>query len=120
MSSWKVCQQARKTALTGDNTVVVTFDQKNLAFVIDDTVAPVSVPIANQPDLIVEFLSTQKDASAMLLGGISVETQTLPFVEFYTDGTSSPFKVQFRNKVGAHILSIDPWTCAPVLTAPKP
>jgi prepilin-type N-terminal cleavage/methylation domain-containing protein len=117
---WKVTQQARKTALTGTNDVVVTFDPKNIAFVIDDTVTPVTVPIPNNPDLVVDFLSTQKGTSAVLVGGVAMETQTIPFVMFYTDGTCSPFKVQFRNKVGAHVLGIDPWTCAQVLTPPPP
>jgi general secretion pathway protein H len=117
---WKVCQQARKTALTGTNDVVVTFDPKQIAFVIDDTVTPVTMPIANSPDLVVDFLSTQKGTSAILLAGVAVETQTLPYVTFYTDGTCSPFKVQFRNKQGAHILAIDPWTCAQVLTPIDP
>jgi general secretion pathway protein H len=117
---WKVSQLARKAALTGTNDVVVTFDKKAIAFVIDDTVSPVTVPIANQPDIAVDFISTQKSQSEILLAGVAVETQTLPYVTFYTDGTCSPFKVQFRNKAGAHVLAIDPWTCAPVLPAQDP
>ena len=100
---WKVAQQARKTALS-----------------VDDTVTPQSVPLNGPPDLAVDFLSTQKDASLSLVGGVAIQTATLPFVTFYTDGTCSPFKVQFRSKAGAHVLAIDPWTCAPVLVPPDP
>jgi general secretion pathway protein H len=37
-------------------------------------------------------------------------------VIFYPDGTCSPFRIQFRSTSDAHVLSIDPWTCAQTLT----
>jgi general secretion pathway protein H len=37
-------------------------------------------------------------------------------VTFYNDGTCTPFRAQVRTYAGAHMLSVDPWTCAPVLT----
>ena len=117
---WKVAQQARKTALSGTHDVTVSFDAKAGALSVDDTVTPQSVPLNGPPDLAVDFLSTQKDASLSLVGGVAIQTATLPFVTFYTDGTCSPFKVQFRSKAGAHVLAIDPWTCAPVLVPPDP
>jgi hypothetical protein len=40
----------------------------------------------------------------------------MPSVTFYDDGTCTPFRVQLRTNAGAHMLTIDPWTCAPVLT----
>jgi prepilin-type N-terminal cleavage/methylation domain-containing protein len=113
---WAACQTARKTALMGNHDVLVSFDPKQTAFVLDDGVNPPQpVPLPNMPDMTVNFVSAQKGGSTELVGGDLISTQTIPNVTFYTDGTCSPFKVQFRNKVGAHILEIDPWTCAPVL-----
>ena len=54
----------------------------------------------------------------MLADGGLVETQPRVSVTFYEDGTCTPFRVQLRTRDGAHLLSIDPWTCAPVLTKP--
>jgi general secretion pathway protein H len=52
----------------------------------------------------------------VLIGGTVVETEPLAAVTFYNDGTCTPFRVQLRANGAAHILSIDPWTCAPVLS----
>ena len=61
----------------------------------------------------VERCARQQD---VLVGGQLVETQTLPSVTFYGDGTCSPFRAQLRNKgVDPRVLEIDPWTCAQVL-----
>lgn len=71
----------------------------------------------DQPgDLEVDFLVGQSTGAAMLIAGQVVETQTLPYVTFYGDGTCSQFRVQIRRGGPANILTIDPWTCAPILT----
>jgi general secretion pathway protein H len=73
-------------------------------------------PFEKMGDVLCEFLTTQKDASAILIGGALVETQTIPHVTFYGDGTCTPFRVQFRIGSGTpHTLAIDPWTCAQML-----
>jgi general secretion pathway protein H len=54
----------------------------------------------------------------VVLAGQVVDTESLPSVTFYGDGTCTAFRVQVRVGVDSHILSIDPWTCAPVLTPP--
>ncbi|MFZ1056073.1 MAG: hypothetical protein WAN79_10410, partial [Opitutaceae bacterium] len=54
-------------------------------------------------------------SSSILIGGIVVETEPLTSVTFYDDGTCTPFRAQIRTNGGAHLLSIDPWTCAPIL-----
>lgn len=72
-------------------------------------------PFEKMGDVLCEFLTTQKGASAILIGGELVETQTITHVTFYGDGTCTPFRVQFRIGASAHTLAIDPWTCAQML-----
>ena len=72
-------------------------------------------PFEKMGQVACEFLTTQKGASAILVGGELIETQTIPYVTFYGDGTCSPFRVQFRIGTSAHTLAIDPWTCAQML-----
>jgi general secretion pathway protein H len=78
-------------------------------------------PFAADDDVKLDFLSTQKSRTAILVGGQLIETQILPTVTFYADGTCTPFRVQIRTERGvAQTLAIDPWTCAPVLAATEP
>ena len=73
-------------------------------------------------DVSVQFLQARKGGSLILIAGQVVETQEMPRVKFYPDGTCSAFRVQFRTGATAWQLAIDPWTCAPVLekTEDKP
>lgn len=115
---WQVTQEARKTALQSSRDIRLSFDPKAKAFLLDDGLAPRTFPVASTStaDLMIDFLSTQKSGGTILLGGTVVETQPLPTgVTFYADGTCTPFRVQVRANGGAHILAIDPWTCAAVL-----
>lgn len=72
-------------------------------------------PFEDMGDVLCEFLSTQKGTSAILVGGQVVETQTIPWVRFFGDGTCIPFRVQFRIGGLTHTQAIDPWTCAQML-----
>lgn len=113
---WKACAQARKEALQGGRTVVLTFDPKQHAFVVNDAGNLTTIAVTASDDLVIDFHPPASEASAsILIGGTLVETQPLLSVDFYNDGTCTPFRVQLREKGGAHLLSIDPWTCAPVL-----
>jgi general secretion pathway protein H len=68
-------------------------------------------------DVICEFLTTQRGAQSIMVGGELIETQTIPHMTFYGDGTCTPVRIQMRrNTGGAHTLNIDPWTCAQMLT----
>lgn len=122
---WKVVQEARKIALENSREVHLRFEAKEKSFVIEsESGATRSFPlsVAFGSDLTVDFLSTQKNGgSAMLLGGVVVETQPLVGgVTFYDDGTCTPFRVQIRGNGGAHVLEIDPWTGAAILAAKDP
>jgi general secretion pathway protein H len=117
---WQAVGQARKTALQGGGEVKVSFDEDQKAFVVDNGVAPKTVPVPGAPkDLGVDFIAAQTNgADLVLIGGTLVDSQPMPFVSFYPDGTCSPFRVQIRTTGGAHVLAVDPWTCAAMLKAP--
>ncbi len=116
---WQACRAARKAALETGHDETLSFDPKTKAFSVSDGTASKGFAIRlASDDLAVDFLTTQGGSSAMLLGGTLVQTQTIPSVAFYGDGTCVPFQVQFRSKGAAHVQSIDPWTCAQVLTPP--
>ena len=122
---WKAVQEARKTALKSGNEIRLTFiddKDKGKAFIVSDGTTPKVFPLAaaTASDLTVSFLTTQKGASAVLVAGQMVETQTVSAVVFYGDGTCTAFRAQFQRGGATHLLSIDPWTCAPVLTPPDP
>jgi prepilin-type N-terminal cleavage/methylation domain-containing protein len=112
---WKAVQQSRTAALTVEREVRLSFDAKTMAFVFDDGAAAQSLPVPLVRELTVDFLSSQPGQSSILVGGELVDTQTLPAVTFYPDGTCTAFRLQIRAGGAAHVLNIDPWTCAPVL-----
>ena len=135
---WKSVQEARKAALKSGHEVRLKFEKEKKHFVLLDGLAPATLaadgftreetPLKTFPisaaaarDLAIEFLGGgAKGGSVILVGGVMLETQTLPFVTFYSDGTCTAFRAQFSRPGGASILSIDPWTCAPVLTPVDP
>jgi prepilin-type N-terminal cleavage/methylation domain-containing protein len=116
---WQACQAARKAALESGRDESLSFDPKTKAFSLSDGTVVKTFPVPAAPDdLVVDFFTTQSGPSFMLLGGTLVQTHPIPSVAFYNDGTCVPFQVQFRARGAAHVQSIDPWTCAPVLTPP--
>lgn len=134
---WKAVQEARKTALKNEKEVRLRFDDRAKQFVLIDALAapavaadgftktevplktfPLPQPHAN--DLTVDFLSASKGGNLIMVAGVVLETQPIQFVTFYPDGTCTAFRAQFARPGGAHLLSVDPWTCAPVLATPDP
>jgi prepilin-type N-terminal cleavage/methylation domain-containing protein len=129
---WQAVQEARKTALKNAREVRLKYDGEAGAFVIVDGRAPATlaadgftleevplrrleVPERDDTELRVDFLGTAKGGNMILVGGVLLEAQPIPFVTFFGDGTCTPFRVQFARSGSANTLSIDPWTCAPVL-----
>lgn len=135
---WKAVQEARKAALKSEHEIRLKFDRDKKHFYLVDGLAPsvladdgftrVEPPIKVFPiaaettrDLTVDFLAAStKGGSAMLIGGVLLESRTIPHVAFYSDGTCMAFRAQFARGGSSSILAIDPWTCAPVLTAADP
>jgi general secretion pathway protein H len=116
---WKAASQARRTALKEGTEVMLSFDDEKKAFVVDDGGGQSTLPVpAATKDFGVDFIAAQSNGGDMMLvGGSLVDSQPMSSVTFYGDGTCSPFRVQIRATGGAHILDIDPWTCAPMLKA---
>lgn len=113
---WEAATEARKSALKHERDARLSFDDKNKQFVLND--GEKTWPVPNSRDLTIDFLQVQSDhRSSILLAGDIVDTNTIPFVTFYADGTCSPFRVQIRKNGAPQIIEIDPWTCAPVLPA---
>lgn len=120
---WKAVLETRKSALLSGRDVRLSYEGKDAdrAFVANlPAGGETRFALDQTGELQVNFVSTQKSTSAILIGGELIETQTIPFVTFYGDGTCSPFRLQIRTGGAARTLEIDPWTCAPVLrTAEK-
>ena len=113
---WKVCASARKEALEEQKSVILTYDPKGRDFLLSDGGKPLAVPVTGPDDMVIDFHPAQSDSSSsILIGGTLVETEPLTSATFYSDGTCTPFRAQIRTGGGAHLLTIDPWTCAPVL-----
>ncbi len=114
---WQASREARKAALKSEHEERLSFDGKEKNFVVTDGVATQKFPVPPARDLEIDFLPGQQGKSSVLIGGQLVDTRILPSVSFYADGTCLPFRVQFRSGGPARILSIDPWTCAPVISS---
>jgi len=113
---WDACAAARKEALEEQKSVIVTYDTRTRAFILNDGAGQKKVAVAGPEDLVIDFHPAESNSSSsILIGGIVVETEPLTSVTFYDDGTCTPFRAQIRTNAGAHLLSIDPWTCAPIL-----
>jgi len=113
---WQACRSAERLATLGEREVSLGFDPKERKLVWSDgreTGEAAFDPAGGE--ISVQFLQAQAGGSLILIAGQVVETQEVPRVTFYPDGTCSAFRVQFRNGDKTWQLSIDPWTCAPVL-----
>lgn len=115
----KAVNECRKLAVEGNQQVTLTFDSKEKIFKSSAPAGGSTFPVNGANDLTIEFLAGQKGGGAMLIAGELVETQTVPKVIFYPDGTCSPFRVQLQEGGNVRVIAIDPWTCAPVLESDK-
>ena len=116
---WEATRTARRTALTTEVQVRFSYDPKEKAFVLEAPERVQKFAVPETRDLTIELLHAQSTGGSILIGGQLVDTQILPSVSFYPDGTCTPFRVQFRTTGPARILAIDPWTCSPILTEAK-
>ncbi len=113
---WDASRHARRTALTTDREVRLSFDEKEKTFLVDDGAGVKSFPLVDPPrELAIDFLPGQTRGRSFLIGGQLVESDPVKSVTYYPDGTCAPFRVQFHATGPARIIAIDPWTCAPVL-----
>jgi len=120
---WKTVVDVRKSALLENRDIRLSFDPRTKEFVAGTGDQARRFPFSPPDATDVDFLApaSASGSASILIAGQLVETQTIPFVTFYGDGTCSPFRVQLKKGggVSATILEIDPWTCAAILK-PKP
>ncbi len=116
---WKTVGEVRKSALLENRDIRLRFDPKSKEFVAGTGEQERRFPFLPREPADVDFLApaSASGSASILIAGQLVETQTLPFVTFYGDGTCAPFRVQIQRKTTASILEIDPWTCAAILKA---
>jgi len=116
---WKTVGEVRKSALLDNRDIRLSFDAKTKEFVAGAGDQARRFPFSPRDETAVDFLApaSASGSASILIAGQLVETQTLPYVTFYGDGTCAPFRVQLKSKNFASLLEIDPWTCAPILKA---
>jgi prepilin-type N-terminal cleavage/methylation domain-containing protein len=113
---WQACRSAQKLASLSEHEVSLGFDAREKKLVWGNEQETDSAAFdAAGGEVSVQFLQSLKGGNLILIAGQAVETQELPRVMFYPDGTCTAFRVQFRVGANAWQLAIDPWTCAPVL-----
>ena len=113
---WGAVGEARKFALLNQTEVRLSFYSEEKAFVASTDRGEKSFPIPFEGELQLNFLGMRKGESSILVGGRLIETSPLDWVNFYDDGTCTPFRAQLILPGETPIvLEIDPWTCAEVL-----
>ena len=111
---WQAVNEARQLALRSDRPVGLHYDEKTRQILWEQDGQVQSLP---WPGRSLEFLPMQ-ETSTVLLGGTLMETGRLAQVRFYPDGACDPCRVQLVEADGRHVtLNLDPWTCAPMLSA---
>lgn len=115
---WQAVTSARQLALEGNQTVTFRYDKEKRT--LGWGVAPEGGRALAFPGQLIEFLPVTEQGS-VLIGGQLAETGALGRIRFYADGGCDAFRAQLTDpKGGRTILSIDPWTCAPMLAATPP
>jgi hypothetical protein len=116
---WAAVEASRHDALLNHRDLRLSFDPKTHQFVANAPTEEMRYPFLPKETAEVDFLGPQAPggSSSVLIGGQLEETQTIPAVMFYHDGTCSAFRVQFKSRNGVRVFAIDPWTCAPMLSA---
>ena len=117
---WQACRSAQKLASLSERDTTLRFDAKEKKLVWSNGQETDSAAFdASRGDVSVQFVQAAAGGSLILIAGHVVETQEVPRVLFYPDGTCMAFRVQFRAGATSWQIGIDPWTCAPVLEKAK-
>jgi prepilin-type N-terminal cleavage/methylation domain-containing protein len=119
----KAIAESRRLAVQDNCEVSLAFNKDNRVFTLTSYqsgtgVAAATFPVAAEGDFGLDFLVARK-GNSVLIGGVLVETATVPAVSFYADGTCTAFRVQLTGVENPEVIAIDPWTCAPVLDKDK-
>lgn len=109
---WDAVNLAREQALTTDRIVTLRVDDNEKLLIWGDGTNARQQKLPAGVGL--KFLQPRQ-GSAILLGGMLLETEELSLVRFYPDGTCDRFRAQIiRGKTAPQIIAVDPWTCAPM------
>ena len=114
-----VVNAVRERALTTNRTVFLRVDAEQRVLTWSDEAGEETktLPEGTKLNLLGVLEGT---GHSILLGGVLVDTQVVPLVRFYPDGTCDRFRVQIMQGTSAPlVMAFDPWTCAPVLAPPK-
>lgn len=120
---WGATRDARLHALVDREAQVVRFDPKAAAFVVQAASGRTShVAIARDnwaPDtkLDVAFQKRLPASQFSLVQGQLVELREIAQVQFFPDGTCTPFVLSLKVGATERSIEIDPWTGAQLLAA---
>lgn len=120
---WSAVQEARKMALKSERDVSLRFandKDKGKIFIVSNGESTKELPVPAAGDLEFTFHSQQKGGNLIMVAGTVIETAKIESVTFYADGTCSAFRAQIFRNGSAQMITVDPWTCAPVLTPTDP
>ncbi len=113
---WYAVNEARKFALQYEVDLTLSFDNEEQVFIAATDLGTREVPLPSAEPFTLEFLGVTKGEQTILIGGRLTEVNLLASVEFFRDGTCSPFRARLEEEGEQPvILEIDPWTCAPIL-----
>ncbi len=115
----KAIGDARRLAVESDGEVALAYSKDTRVFTLTSYKGGVgavaaTIPVVTEGEFGLDFLVARK-GNSVLIGGVLVETSTVPSVSFYPDGTCTAFRAQITGLENPEVIAIDPWTCAPIL-----
>jgi prepilin-type N-terminal cleavage/methylation domain-containing protein len=119
---WQAVREARTQALLGRSPRSLRFDEKNATFVVEDVgqAGARMFPIDREnwaPDTPLEIRLQKRipPSQFTLVQGDLIEMRDIPAVQFFPDGTCTPFAVALKVGSDQRTIEIDPWTGAQLL-----
>lgn len=110
---WDAITAAREQALTTNRTVWLRFEPKQRWLIWGDEAGEHHRELPAGAGL---QLLLPQEGNLILVGGALIDTLEVPSVRFYPDGTCDRFRVQLRQGTNPpQVMTVDPWTCAPLL-----
>lgn len=117
---WEAARTARTDALLKRRTETVRFDPRSGAFLVESPEGVRRFDIDRKDwkeDLTLEIAFKKRLASSQfsLVGGELVDLREIPSIQFYQDGTCTPFVLELVVGEATRRIEIDPWTGAELL-----
>ena len=117
---WEAARAARTDALLQRRTETVRFDRRAGAFLVESPGAVRRFEIDRKDlgeDLRLEVAFKKRLASSQftLVRGELVDLREIPTIQFYQDGTCTPFVLELVVGEATRRIEVDPWTGAELL-----